>query len=181
MTVQFSGAEVGTFGGKMFLMLELPDYESKQVSQKFVSEKKDRKYVAEIKEHRNKRSQEANAYCWTLINKLAEAVGRNPVDIYREHVREVGKFSQYLMSEEAYESFITAWEKNHIGRFSVVLGGSKDHDGFIWVAAFLGSSDFDTKEMSRMIENIIQDAKAVGVEHLSPDKIEEMLTAWGNR
>ena len=181
MTVHFSGAEVGTFGGKMFLMLELADYESKQQSQKFVGEKKDRKYVAEIKAYRNKRSLEANAYCWTLINKLAEAMCRNPVEIYREHVKEVGKFSQYLMSEEAYETFVTAWEQHHIGRFSAALGSSREHEGFVWVAAFLGSSDFDTKEMSRLIDNIIQDCKAVGVEHLSPDKIEEMLAAWDNR
>ena len=50
--------------------------------------------------------------------------------------------------------------------------------GCTTVLAYYGSSDFDTQEMSRLIDNCIQDCKAVGIEVLPPDKIQAMKEAW---
>ena len=102
----------------------------------------------------------------------------NPEDIYRRHVREVGKFRQYLMLEAAYEEFSEGWEKDHIGRFAKVIGESREKPGFVWVAVYFGSSDFDTREMSVFIDNIIQECKTQGLETLPPLELERMMGAW---
>ena len=46
--------------------------------------------------------------------------------------------------------------------------------------AYYGSSDFDSLEMSRLIDNCIQDCMAVGIETLPEEKIQLMKEAWGH-
>ena len=52
--------------------------------------------------------------------------------------------------------------------------------GCVTVLAYYGSSDFDKEQMSRLIDNIVQDCRAVGIETLPPDKLAGMMEAWGN-
>jgi len=176
--VKFSGASIASFNEKTYLMLELPDYTNKQKAIKFCGEILNKMYVAAFKVYREKRSLEANNYAWCLIGKLAEVLMMNPEDIYRRHVREVGKFQQYLMRNDAYTEFSEGWEEGHIGRFAKVIGESREKEGFVWVAVYFGSSDFDTREMSVFIDNLIQECKQQDIEYLPPNEIERMLTAW---
>ena len=46
------------------------------------------------------------------------------------------------------------------------------------VILYYGSSTFDTRQMSRLIDNLIQDAKAVGIETMPPDKLAALLGEW---
>jgi hypothetical protein len=48
-----------------------------------------------------------------------------------------------------------------------------------WFYLLKPSHLFDTKEMSRLIDGIVEDAKALGIETLPPDKIEELKQKWG--
>ena len=47
-------------------------------------------YDVEIKEHREKRSLDANAYFWVLVDRLAEKLRIPKTDIYRRYIREIG-------------------------------------------------------------------------------------------
>lgn len=44
----------------------------------------------EIKKFRRKRSLDANAYAWVLIDKLAAALNMEKVEVYRELIRNIG-------------------------------------------------------------------------------------------
>ena len=46
------------------------------------------------------------------------------------------------------------------------------------VTVYYGSSVYDTKQMSTLIDNIVQDCKAMGIETLPPEKLKMMITAW---
>ena len=48
------------------------------------------------------------------------------------------------------------------------------------VTLYYGSSTYDTKQMSRLIDNIVQDCQAVGIETLTPDKLALLLEEWGD-
>lgn len=48
------------------------------------------KLSVEAKKYRKKRSLDANAYCWVLINKLAEKLNLKPIEVYRKAIYEVG-------------------------------------------------------------------------------------------
>ena len=43
---------------------------------------------------------------------------------------------------------------------------------------YYGSSTFDTKQMSRLIDNIVQDCKAVGIETLTPQQLDALKEGW---
>jgi hypothetical protein len=46
------------------------------------------------------------------------------------------------------------------------------------VRAYYGSSTYNTRQMSRLIDSVVEDCKAVGVETLSPDRLESMKEDW---
>ena len=44
--------------------------------------------------------------------------------------------------------------------------------------AFHGSSTYDTAQMSKLIDNIVSDCKALGIETLTPDKLDLLKEGW---
>ena len=146
-------------------------------AREFVLTKKDRVYSCEIKEHRGKRSLEANRYYWELCGKLAKAVNTKPENIYRSHIRDIANYETICIQTKALDDFKRRWCSNHLGRF--VETRESKIPGCTTVLAYYGSSDFDSGEMSRLIDNCIQDCKAVGIETLPPDKIQLLKEEWG--
>jgi len=55
-----------------------------------VRKHKDRMYDLEIREHRQKRSLDANAYAWVLIGKLAETMRIPPAEVYTRAIESIG-------------------------------------------------------------------------------------------
>ena len=120
---------------------------------------------------------DANAYYWKLCGELGKAIHEIPETIYRRHIREIGNYEVLCIQEHALEQFRRRWCSGHLGRF-VETKASKI-PGCVTVLAYYGSSDFDKAQMSRLIDNCIQDCKAVGVEVLTPDKIDLLKEDWG--
>lgn len=131
----------------------------------------DKEYVIEIKRKRKRRSTDANAYCWELIGKLSAALHLPPEEIYRAAIRDVGGNYEVLpIKDEAVDHFTEAWSGHGIGWICDTIGASK-LDGYTNVRAFYGSSTYDTAQMSRLIEIIVQDCKAQGIETMTPEEL----------
>lgn len=56
----------------------------------------------------------------------------------------------------------------------------KDGDGIV-VRAYYGSSTYNSKQMCRIIDMAVQDAKSLGIETLTPDELARMNIEWGER
>lgn len=79
----------------------------------FIMEKRQRLYDCEIKEHREKRSLDANAYCWVLLDKLAQATRIPKTEIYRKAIKEIGGVSDTVcVQQRAVERLVSGWECN---------------------------------------------------------------------
>ena len=79
----------------------------------FIRKMKATPYDLSLKEHREKRSLDANAYAWVLIHKLAAAMGIPPVEVYRNAVRGVGdNYTPMCVREQDVERFTRSWQKN---------------------------------------------------------------------
>lgn len=137
-----------------------------------------KQYAIDVKEYRRRRSHDANAYAWVLIDKIAEKLPfTNRVDVYRDHIRAIGGVSEILtMPPEAVQRFRQTWEKNGIGWQVDSIGTTPD--GRENVVAYYGSSTFDTAQMARFIDSLIEDAKALEIETMPPDKLEGLLNQW---
>ena len=143
----------------------------------FVLNMKNCLYDLLVKEHRDKRSLDANAYAWVLIDRLAEATGCPKVDIYKRAIREIGGVSDTVcVVEKAADRLERVWQKNGIGWFSE--RAESKLKGCVTITLYFGSSTYDTRQMSRLIDYIVADCKALGIETLPPDKLEAMKGEW---
>ena len=176
MRAEFDRAKVILDGEDAFLCLAIPYRDAR----KFVSEMKPKKYVAEIKEHRKKRSLDANAYAWTLIGKLAaklstDGVVITPDQVYREAIRDVGDNYEVIpIRDDALERWQQIWTAKGLGWVCEVIGKSKI-DGYTNTRCFYGSSVYDAAQMSRLIAIIVDECKAAGVETMIPEELESLL------
>lgn len=131
----------------------------------------------EILKAKRRRSLDANAYAWVLIDKIAAAVNVSKTEIYKNTIKEIGGNSQIVcVSAEAADEFCRGWRHNGLGwqteSFPSVI------EGYINVVLYYGSSCYDTRQMSIFIDRLIQDAQALGIETMPPDRLNALLEAW---
>ena len=113
---------------------------------------------------RNKRSKDANAYFWELCGQLSAKLNIPPRDIYRILVKEVGgNYEVTPIKNEAVDSWVEVWERRGIGWIAEPIGKSKIN-GYTNVINYFGSSEYDTAQMSRLINLIIQECKNNGID-----------------
>lgn len=175
MAETISFREVKLEGG--WLMVR-PEREDLGKAMAFVRKHKDRLYDLEVKEHRQKRSLDANAYCWVLINKISDALRITPKEIYRQAIQNIGGNYEIIpIKEEAAERFRQIWESQGLGWPCVDMGKSKIQ-GYRNLRAYYGSSTYDTRQMSMLIDNLVQDCKALDIETLPPEKLALLMDGW---
>ena len=139
---------------------------------------KPKAYDLTVKEHRKKRSLDANAYAWVLIGKLADAMRIPPTIVYKNAIQDIGGNYEIIpIREEAVEKFKEVWEAQGLGWPCVDMGPSKIQ-GYRNLRAYYGSSTYDTRQMSQLIDAIIQDCKALDIETLSEEKLSAMMEVW---
>lgn len=136
-----------------------------------------KQYVVEVKQHREKRSLDANAYFWVLAHRLAEATGVPVVEIYRDAIKNIGGVSEhYCGKPEAIERLCGAWGRQGLGWIAETYESKLP--GMVNATLYYGSSSYDRKQMARLIDNIVQDCEAVGIETDTPEQIARRLEEW---
>lgn len=95
----------------------------------------------QIDKHRQRRSLDANAYCWVLLDKLVQL-----------------------------------WGKNGLGWAADVVDSKLE--GCKNVVLYQGSSTYDTRQMSRLIDLVVQECRAQGIETATPAELEKLKEAW---
>lgn len=128
---------------------------------------------------KKKRSLDANAYCWTLIGKIAEKTNVPKDEVYREAIRGIGgNFEIVCVKQEAADSLRSGWERNGIGWCTDIMLSKLD--GCTNVMLYYGSSTYDVDQMSRLIENLKQDCVSLGIEVKPQEEIDSLLKGWSN-
>lgn len=124
----------------------------------------------EIKKWTNRRSLDANAYAWVLIDRIAAALNDSKEAIYRQAVREIGGVSEIVcVKNGAVERLRQGWSKNGIGWQTATMPSKLP--GCTNVVLYYGSSTYDTAQMHRLIDRLIEDAKLLGIETMTPDEL----------
>lgn len=138
-----------------------------------------------VKQWRKKRSLDANAYYWVLITKLAEALH---ISKPRCHNLMLRRYGQNLMidgagvyiripdTEKAEETALEASEY-HIRPTSEVVSGNQGVNYRTYVM-LKGLHQYDTAEMSQLIDGLVEECKAMGIETLTPEELAQMMEAY---
>lgn len=135
------------------------------------------KLSIEIKQYRARRSLDANAYCWVLIDKIAESQGISKEEVYREAIKSIGGNSEIVcVKNEAVERLCEGWRRNGIGWQTDTFPSKIDN--CTNVILYYGSSVYDSKQMSLLLENLIQDCKALDIQTETPEMIAKMKSLW---
>lgn len=134
----------------------------------------------ELDKHREKRTLNANAYCWVLCDKIAKKLTVPDAvitkeDVYKDAILNIGTFQPMIVEEKAYDNLKRIWEKQGLG-FLIQEVSRKDK--CIRINCYYGSSTYNTKEMSLLIELLVQQAKEQGIEIKTQAEIDSLLRSW---
>lgn len=133
---------------------------------------KDRERLSiEIKPYREKRSLNANAYAWKLIGDIADVLRANKEDVYFLMLR---RYGQSVLISVLAEIPLSSYVRYYTEAGESTLNGKL----FKHYKVYKGSSEFDTREMSILIDGIVSEAKALGIQTEPPNKIAEMKSLW---
>lgn len=120
----------------------------------------------------------ANAYAWVLLDKLAAVLHIGKTELYRSYIKEIGGNSDVVcVIDKALDDLRKGWEHNGLGWLTETMPSKLA--GCTNVIVYYGSSTYDTAQMSRLIDMIVQDCKENGIETLTPAELASMCEAWG--
>ena len=138
----------------------------------------DKEYRIEIKEYKEKRSLNANAYAWKLLDMLAEKLRIGKTDLYRNYIREIGGNS-YLVccTDSAVSDLCRDWASKGLGWLADTEPSKIP--ACTNVRLYYGSSSYDTAQMSRLIELIVADCKENDIPTWDEDELQSLCDKWG--
>lgn len=131
----------------------------------------DRQKTFEIKEHKEKRSLNANAYFWALCGKIADVLRTSKEEVYLEMLKRYGQ-SELISVVSTIN--LTGYFKYFEERGRSTLNGKE----FTHYAVYKGSSEYDTKEMAILIDGTVSEAKELDIEVLPPSELARMKEGW---
>ncbi len=141
--------------------------------------KNDGKLNIELKKYRKKRSLDSNAYAWVLLGELQNVLNIPKEEIYRDLIRNIGSYEVIPVKNEAVERFRQAWSKNGLGWITETMKSKLE--GYTNVVAYYGSSAYDTKEMTRLTELLVEECKQFGIEIKPQAEIDSLLKEWDKK
>lgn len=136
----------------------------------------------DVKENLGHRSLTANAYFHKLVGLIADAM-RPPISKAKCKNIMLGRYGQrefiddcpVKMSTEIEPDKMLEIEYAHYHPIGIGFANGKQ---FFHYAVVRGSHTYNTKEMSILIDGTVEEAKALGVQTLSPNEIERMKALW---
>lgn len=125
----------------------------------------------EAKPFRKKRSLNANAYAWKLITEIADVLRASKDEIYLQMLK---RYGQSELISVVSDISICGYIKYYEEAGASTLNGKT----FTHYRVYKGSSEFDTREMSILIDGIVSEAKELGIRTETPEEIERMKSLW---
>lgn len=149
------------------------------LAKKFIaSMKAGKQYIAQLKEKRNKRSLDANAYCWVLLDKLSAALGEPSRDIYRRLIPDIGGNAETVcIPTKGVKKLRKGWSHNGIGWVTETMPSKLE--GCTNVILYYGSSTYDTRQMSRLIDLVVRECEDQGIETKTTEELAGLVARWG--
>ena len=136
------------------------------------------KLSIEIKKWRKKRSLDANAYLWVLCTAIAEKRECSKEEVYEEMLQHYGCFYQDENGDYIVITLRADIDTSKIDGHWKFFKQSED-GRFKSYLMIKGSSQYDSCEMAKFLDLVIQDAKQEGIETATPNEIERMKALWG--
>lgn len=150
------------------LILTSPDYgEIRRFAYRF----KEGNY--EIERKKKKRSTDANALFWKLCTEIANVLRTDKDSIYIDMLKRYGQSEIVSVRSEINV-------KGYFKYYEVFGKGYVNGKEFTHYKVFKGSSEYDTREMSILIDGIMDEAKNLDIDVISESEKALLLEEWKN-
>ena len=169
LTGKITGALIDFATGKPKLELSVNEVND---FKQLVDDLKDKEKLSiDIKQHREKRSLNANNYAWKLITEIADVLRASKDELYLLMLKRYGQSELIsVLSHIPIEHYVKYFEE----------AGESTLNGklFKHYRVYKGSSEFDSREMAIFIDGIISEAKDLNIQTETPNQIAEMKARW---
>lgn len=132
---------------------------------------KDTIYDVKINKHREKRSLNANAYLWKLVTEIGNILNKSKEEVYLQMLIDYGQSEMISMLSEINVKGYFKYYK--LAGTSILNGKEFNH-----YKIYKGSSEYNTKEMSILLEGAVQEAKNLGIKTKEDYEIEKLIEEW---
>lgn len=125
---------------------------------------------------RAQRSLDANAYYWKLVNEISKATGQPSTNIHNTLLADYGVID--ANTGMVWLDFEVNWEELPI---HLKPTGNTQYINETLMCEYVvikGSSLYDSKEMSNLIEGAVSEAKELGIDTLNSKRLEEMIRGY---
>lgn len=130
------------------------------------------KLSIKIDRYKAKRSLNANNYAWKLITEIANETRQSKEEVYLKMLKDYGQSDMVsVRAEIPVKHYFKYYEE---AGESTLKGKVFKH-----YRVYMGSSEFDTLEMSIFIDGIVSEAKNLGIETMTPNEIARLKDLWG--
>lgn len=138
------------------LMNILPDIKSKP-------------YVCEIKQYFKRRSLDANAYFHVLVDKIAKAVNKSAESVKVQMNLDYGTIASDERGLKAGFKALKSVPINQFFKYVKPIDECVENGKvFIKYLIYKETHTLDSKEMATLIDGVVEEAKQLGIETLTP-------------
>jgi hypothetical protein len=148
----------------------------------------DKDVFFEVKQYRERRSLDANAYFHVLVNKIAAKLAETDPDaptddeVKRKLVLDYGTLerddSGGVVGAKLPAGVNVLKYYPYAKSYKSVTENGRDYECYIF---YKRTRTLDTKEMTRLISGTVHEAKQLGIETMTPQELEAMNAAWEGR
>lgn len=138
----------------------------KKLIPKLLELDQDKKY--EIKEHREKRSLDANSYYWGLLNQLANKLNLGNEELHLKMLQEYGQVMIVPLTPSQNP-------KGYFKYYEEYRSGKINGQDVIQYKVYLPSSEMNSKEFCLLLQGLESECREQGIETLEEKKVREMI------
>lgn len=123
--------------------------------------------------HREKRSLSANDMLWECIGRIASSLGADKWDIYLQMLKRYGTYTYVCVKPSAVKMLKRQWrECEELGEIDI--HGQKA----VQMLCYYGSSKYDSKQFSVLLDGVISEMKEMGIETPMPKRVQKAIEEW---
>lgn len=142
----------------------------------------------DVRRFRKARSLDANAYYWQLLTQIAEKLHISKPYCHNMMLRRYGQIEYiedkivylYIRESDTAMKLVDESETYHLAPTPQVRTGL-DGIEYRTYKMLRGSHTYNSEEMSHLIDGVVSEARELGIETMTPDEIERMVSAWQSR
>lgn len=170
--IEFTTDKVSWASDETGMKLTLWTPQAKEIAD---SMERGKDYSIKISEKGKGRSLNANSYLWAILSQCADVLGTTKEELYIDYVRKCGPYRDFSLSEDTVNTFCIAWSKMGTGWPTERVDFDGDN---VIVRAYYGSSTYNTRQMARLLDMVIEDAKEIGVDVMTEKERSLLLDKW---